>query len=117
LGVLFYAFLAGFEPSIVRAAAMAIIAFGAALFRRQYFAFVSLFFTGYVMLFYRPSNIFDIGFQLSFLSTFGILGIKPLLPLQKYFLVEGVSTTLAAQLTTFPVLFGVFGPNTAHCLF
>lgn len=43
LRVLFYAFLAGFEPSIVRATAMAIIAFGAALFGRQYIAFVSLF--------------------------------------------------------------------------
>jgi competence protein ComEC len=109
LGVLFYAFLAGFEPSIVRATAMAIIAFGAALLGRQYFALVSLLFTGYVMLFYQPSNIFNIGFQLSFLSTLGILGIKPLLPLQKYFLVEDIGTTLAAQLATFPVLFSIFG--------
>lgn len=61
------------------------------------------------MLFYRPSNISDIGFQLSFLSTLGILGIKPLLPFQKYFLVEDVGTTFAAQLATFPVLFGIFG--------
>ncbi len=109
LGIVFYAFLAGFEPSIVRATAMAIIAFGAALFGRQYFALMALLFTGYAMLFYLPSNIFDVGFQLSFLSTLGILGIKPLLPLQKYFLVEDIGTTFAAQLATFPVLFGVFG--------
>ncbi len=108
-GVVLYAFLAGFEPSIVRAAVMAVIAFGAALLGRQYLALLALLFTGYVMLFYDPTNISNIGFQLSFLSTLGILGIKPLFPLQKYFLAEDVGTTIAAQLATFPVLFGVFG--------
>jgi len=109
LGIVFYAFLAGFEPSIVRATVMAVIGFGAGLLGRQYFALLALFVTGYIMLFYDPSNIFDIGFQLSFLSTMGILEIKPLFPLQKYFLFEDIGTTISAQLATLPILLSVFG--------
>lgn len=109
LGLVLYAFLAGFEPSIVRATIMAIIAFSASLLGRQYLALLSLFFTGYAMLLYNPSNIYNIGFQLSFLSTLGILGIKPLFPFQKYFIAEDVGTTFAAQLATLPVLLITFG--------
>jgi competence protein ComEC len=108
-GVNFYAFLAGFELSIVRVTVMTIIALAAGLFGRQYFALLSLLKKGYLMLLYRPTNLSDIGFQLFFLSTFGIIGIKLFLPLQKYFIAEDIGTTLAAQLATFPVLFATFG--------
>lgn len=108
-GVVFYAYLAGFEASIVRASIMAIIAFSAALMGRQYIALFALAITAYVMLFYFPGNFQDIGFQLSFLSTLGILEIKPLFPWQKYFIVEDIGITLAAQLATFPVILSVFG--------
>lgn len=109
VGIVLYAFLAGFEPSIVRATIMAIIGFGAALFGRQYFALFSLFITGYIMLLHNPYNIFDIGFQLSFLSTWGIMEIKPLFPLQKHFIAEDIGTTLSAQLAAIPILLATFG--------
>ena len=109
LGVLFYAFLAGFEPSIVRAAIMVAISLGAGFLGRQYLAQFALLLTGYLMLIYRPANLFDIGFQLSFLSTWGILILKPLMPFQKFFLADDMGTTMAAQLATFPVLFATFG--------
>lgn len=109
LGVMFYAYLAGFEASIVRAMIMAVIAFGAAMFGKKYFGVLALFITGYIMLFYRPANLSDIGFQLSFLSTFGILWLKPLMPLQKNFLAGDVGTTLSAQIMTLPVILNTFG--------
>ncbi len=109
-GIVFYAFVAGFEPSIVRAAIMAVVAFSASLLGRQYLALFGTAFAGYVMLFLSPFLLFDVGFQLSFLSTMGILLIKPVLPLGKnMFLSDDIGTTIAAQIATLPVLLSVFG--------
>ncbi len=110
LGMLFYTYISGFDASIVRAAIMAVIAFSASLFGRQNFSLLSLFLTGFLMLFVKPSNIFDIGFQLSFLSTLGILIIKPFFSsVNNLFLSDDVGTTISAQIATFPIIFGVFG--------
>ncbi|MEK7572075.1 MAG: ComEC/Rec2 family competence protein [Patescibacteria group bacterium] len=132
-GIAFYAFLAGFEPSIVRAAIMGSVAFGAALLGRQNDSIVALLFTGYVMLFHDPQVFFDLGFQLSFMATLGIIIMKPVLDCvilvrkshpgsdsgqvrsslaRMTFLKslrEDMSTTLAAQITTTPLLLGTFG--------
>lgn len=115
-GVLFYAFISGFEPSISRASVMAIIAFSASLLGRQNFALASLIVTAFIMLFYQPFLILDVGFQLSFLATLGILIIKPVLdlgfkrlgPISKI-LGDDLGTTIAAQLATVPMLLAVFG--------
>jgi len=110
LGIVFYAFLAGFEPSIVRAAIMAILAFSANLLGKQNLALLSIFLTGYIMLMLSPILISDVGFQLSFLATLGILLIKPLLPFGKnVFLLDDLGTTIAAQIATVPILLSVFG--------
>lgn len=116
LGIVFYAFLSGFEPSIVRAAIMACFAFSAALLGRQNFALTSVFITAGLMLFYAPDLLFDVGFQLSFLATLGILLIKPILDgglgrLGKLGGLgsENITTTIAAQIATLPILLSVFG--------
>ncbi len=112
--VLFYAFLAGLDPPIVRACVMAVLAITASLFGRQYFGLLALALTACVMLFIWPYLLFDIGFQLSFLATLGILIVKPLLPfhsVQKAVLLpmEDIRTTVAAQITTVPILLFSFG--------
>lgn len=110
LGVVFYAFLAGFEPSIVRASVMSILAFTASLLGRQNYALIALFITGYIMLLFTPLLIFDLGFQLSFLATLGIILIKPGLPLgRNKFVLDDIGTTISAQLATLPILLAVFG--------
>ncbi len=115
-GVLFYAFVSGFEPSIVRASIMAVLAFSAGLLGRQNFALGALFITACVMLFHSPFLVMDVGFQLSFLATLGILIIKPVLDLiikkqNSLFKLIGddLGTTIAAQLATIPILLAVFG--------
>jgi competence protein ComEC len=108
-GILFYVFLVGFEPSIIRASIMAVLAFSASLFGRQHIAAFAVLVSAYTMLLYQPGFLFDIGFQLSFFATLGILFIKPLLPLPQNFFAETISTTIAAQLGTLPILLGVFG--------
>ncbi len=117
MGIVFYAFLAGFQPSIVRAAIMGIIVFAAQILGRQRLASYSLFITAYIMILFSPFVIWDVGFQLSFLSTAGLIFLRPIFyeieVLKKFFKLiivgEDVSTTIAAQLATFPVLLANFG--------
>lgn len=115
-GIVFYLFLVGFQPSILRASLMGLLAFGAALLGRQHFAVMAVFVSGYVLLLYKPSFLFDVGFQLSFLATLAIVFLKPLFDeaFAKFGKIgemggESVSTTLAAQVGTMPILFGTFG--------
>ncbi|OGH48253.1 MAG: hypothetical protein A3A51_04525 [Candidatus Levybacteria bacterium RIFCSPLOWO2_01_FULL_39_10] len=117
IGILFYTVLAGFEASIVRAAVMGIIAFSAGILGRQSIAFLSLFFAGFVMLMVHPSLIFDIGFQLSFMATAGLIFIRPIFYLssklkhiiKRSVVGEDLTTTLAAQIATLPILLINFG--------
>lgn len=116
LGIIFYIFLVGFQPSILRASIMGLLAFGAGILGRQYIATVSIFVSGYLLLLWQPSYLFNTGFQLSFLATLGIMFLKPLLdePLEGLGVLgelggESFTTTLAAELGTLPILLGVFG--------
>lgn len=109
IGVVFYAFLAGFELSIVRAAIMLVVALAASLLGKGYLPFKALLITGYLMLIYNPGNLLDIGFQLSFLSTLGIMLIKPILFRDKFLLLDDIGTTIAAQIATLPILILNFG--------
>ncbi|MBI4089258.1 MAG: ComEC/Rec2 family competence protein [Candidatus Levybacteria bacterium] len=120
LGIIFYAVLGGLEPSIVRAAIMGIIVFSAQILGRQTLAVNSLFLAGFAMLFISPSLISDIGFQLSFVATLGILYIKPFLERGKRVKVIErmgsleILTTIAAQIATLPILLANFGAYSAY---
>jgi len=116
-GIIFYAVLAGLEPSIVRAGVMGIIVFSAQIMGRQSMAVLGLFFAGFLMLMASPGTILDIGFQLSFLATAGLIYIRPIFFLssklktiiQKSLVGEDFVTTLSAQLATLPILLVNFG--------
>lgn len=118
IGICGYSILAGLEPSILRAAIMAIIALSASLLGRQNYSMLSLIITAYIMLLYEPLNLFDVGFQLSFLATIGIIALKPVFDMiffihapkfKNTMLVSDTTTTLAAQVTTLPILLTYFG--------
>ncbi len=116
MGIIFYVFLVGFQPSILRASIMGILAFGASLLGRQNIGIVALLISGYGLLIWQPIFLADVGFQLSFLATLGIMLLKPVLdqPLRMFGKIgeglgESVTTTTAAQLGTLPVLLSVFG--------
>lgn len=109
----FYALLSGMSASIVRATLMASIGFIGLLLGRQRTAFVSFFLTGCIMVGITPSVLTDIGFQLSFASTAGMLLVRPLFPsfsrIPLLNLVEeDVTSTIAAQITTLPILIYYF---------
>ncbi len=114
LGIGFYALIAGFDPPIVRASIMALISFGALALGRQSTGIYALLLTGWGMMIIKPDSLIDISFQLSFLSTLGIITIKPLLDniFSKrlfFILKEDLTTTLSAQIATFPLMIAVFG--------
>lgn len=118
LGIIFYVFLVGFQPSIVRAAIMGLLTFSAGILGRQSLAIFAIFLTGYCMLLWDPAFLFDVGFQLSFMATLGILLLEK--PLQKIVRLdkwgkagdifgESFTTTVAAEAATVPILLGAFG--------
>lgn len=108
-GLIFYDFLAGFQSSIIRASIMAILAFSAQILGKQKDAIYILFLTGFVMLFWQPNFLTDVGFQLSFVSTLGILLIPRLIKRWENWFSADLITTLSAQIATLPILVTSFG--------
>lgn len=116
IGIWLYAVFAGFEPSILRATVMGTGVLIAGIIGRQTWSGYFLLLTGFFMLLYAPSLLFDIGFQLSFLATAGLIYISPLA--QRMIMKKGIgwslvtgdfSTTLSAQIATIPILLFYFG--------
>ena len=117
LGIVFYAFLAGMQPSIVRASIMGALVFSSQILGRQSLGAYGLFLAGFLMLFISPSLISDVGFQLSFTATIGLLYIRPLFNrvgrlnglAKKFPLFEDFFITSSAQIATLPILLATFG--------
>lgn len=114
LFILFYSVLTGFDPPIVRASIMALLSFGAMILGRQSTGLFTLAVTGWLMVFMSPDLIEDVSFQLSFLSTFGIITVKPILDslinLRKLNVIkEDLNTTVSAQISTIPLMLMTFG--------
>ena len=61
------------------------------------------------MLFLWPNFLFDIGFQLSFASTLGILYMPRLSGKGENLITEDFLTTFSAQIATLPILLANFG--------
>lgn len=125
-GILVYTILVGAQASIVRAAIMGVIALAAQLIGRDQFGLNTLAFTGALMALVNPLVLWDVGFQLSFTATLGLILygerlkvwsaslLERRLPPKWAARLEGplydyVLLTLAAQLLTLPLLLHHFG--------
>ncbi len=75
--VLIYASLIGFRPSVFRAALMAILFLSAALLDRDTDIFNLLAFAALVLLLLNPYQLWDVGFQLSFVAVAAIVYFVP----------------------------------------
>lgn len=111
VGILWmYAGITGFSPSVNRAVTMfSFVALGT-LIGRRYNPLDGLFASAMLLLIIHPNNLFDIGFQLSYLALMGIFLLSPILERSLYiknkvlkFIWSGTSVALAAQLATFPI--------------
>jgi competence protein ComEC len=115
LGIIIYVLMVGAEAPAVRAGLMAVMIFIGQLFGRETNPGKFLLLTAMLMLLVDPLILFDIGFQLSFAATAGLIWIHPLLSAKLSALAkiplmgEGLLVTVAAQLATLPVLLVNFG--------
>ena len=117
LGIWFYVILAGWEAPVVRAGIMGSLAFIAQGLGKEKAAIRGLIFAGGLMLFINPNYLFDLGFQLSFAATAGILFVYPKLKslkkARRIFALPGfgdnLASTLAAQTLTLPIMIFNFG--------
>ena len=124
--ILIYVLLVGADPPALRAGVMGLFALGAVFFGRRGAAYVSLCAAGLVMLALNPLTFWDIGFELSFLTSLGlILFSRPLshgllsalrlrLPLDTAkrmtrVLESTLIVTVAAQAAVLPLILFYFG--------
>lgn len=111
--IIFYTLLTGAQAPTVRAAIMGGLAFSATFWGRQNLPFYSLLLAAFLMVMISPNVLVDIGFQLSFLATAGIILFREQL---HWFLRripsplgEDLTTTLSAQALVVPIIFFHFG--------
>lgn len=105
-----YGILAGLAPSVVRSVTMfSFVAVGQHL-RRSVNVYHSLLVSVLLILLWKPSFLFDVGFQLSYLALFFILWLQPLIadfwqPKNKItrYIWDILTVSLAAQLGTLPL--------------
>jgi competence protein ComEC len=108
-GIVLFTIFVGAGASVVRAAIMGSIALLAFRVERKSNVLAALFLAAIIMLLWNPKILrFDIGYQLSFLSTAGLIFLAPYL--DKFFkwlpkiLAESASLTLAAQIFAVPII-------------
>lgn len=113
--IFLYVLIAGGEAPVVRAGLMVGLAFSSQLFGREGDSLRFLLISASLMLLVSPLMLFDIGFQLSFGATAGLILVSPKLKdlaprfFSIPFLGEGLLLTLSAQAMTLPILLTNFG--------
>jgi len=124
-GIVLYILLVGADPAAVRAGLMGILYVLGIFLGRESTAFVSLFASALFMTMFNPLMLWDVGFQLSFMATLGLMLFTPALrsrcasllsrllatraQMAMGLLNEALIVTLAAQITTLPLILYYFG--------
>ncbi|MBE9192668.1 ComEC/Rec2 family competence protein [Gloeocapsopsis crepidinum LEGE 06123] len=105
--------LTGMQPSVLRAVVMGFAVLVAIGTKRKVKPLGSLLFAATLLLLFNPLWIWDLGFQLSFLATLGLLVTVPPLIKRLDWLPVAIATLiavpLAATLWTLPLQLQVFG--------
>jgi competence protein ComEC len=105
-----YAMITGLSASVVRAATMfTFVAIGSG-FRRYTSIYNTILGSAILLMLFKPTFLFEVGFQLSYAAVFGIVWLQPrfqkLWKPNNWFLRQfwGITTvSIAAQIATFPL--------------
>lgn len=106
----FYALITGLSPSVVRSAIMITIFITAKTFAKNKNGYNTLACAAFCQLVYNPYLIWDVGFQLSYLSVLGLIFLQP--KIYKWLYIENkwinkvwelIALSIAAQIATFPL--------------
>lgn len=110
--LLIYSCLTGFSPSVVRAVIMGFAILIATASKAKVRPLGSLLLAATIILLINPLWIWDLGFQLSFLATLGLITALPIIETKLDYLPSNISNLiaipLAASLWTLPLLSYVF---------
>lgn len=121
LVLLIFGGFTGFPPAVCRAILMAQFIILGKLIDRKANSLILLMLVAVLMLLYNPSYIADISFQLSFITTFGILFCLPFiqekLPLRPDFVFGPIFLTLVAQIFSAPLLIYYFNTLPLYAVF
>jgi len=113
LPVFIYTAIAGFSISAVRAFIMISIYLLSIVLGKNDLKLNTLFIAALIILFINPNSIFELSFQLSFLSVFGILLIHSFFPFEINTgfgkIKTAIITTVAATIITLPLIINTFG--------
>jgi competence protein ComEC len=109
VSIVLFAIMTGGGPTVVRASIMALIAVGARATGRIYDMTIALVLAAVLMVAWNPRVLlFDVGFQLSFIATLGIIYGVPIVERYLRFLPqlfgmrEAGASTISAQVFVFP---------------
>lgn len=106
--IILYTVVTGGQIPVIRAALMVTLSSVAAIFGRQYDGVRTLFITAGFLLLLNPLWLFDLSFQLSFLATFGVIVVAPILEKILKFvpnlIKQDLAITIGAQIMVTPVI-------------
>ena len=109
-----FALVVGGQPSVLRATVMGLLLLGSVLLERESQVMNALALAAVILLVWRPGDLRDPGFQLSFAATAGIIYLAtPLIALLKErgwppWLAGAIAVSLGAQLAVTPVMLAHF---------
>lgn len=110
LAIWAYSLITGFAPSVLRSAIMLSIYILSKQFKKSNNSYNILAFAAFTLLIYNPFFIWDVGFQLSFISVFGLIYLQPKIYEWLHFknkiadqIWNVTALSLSAQLVTMPL--------------
>ena len=117
--LLFYMILVGSRSSVNRAVLMTILFMIANVLQRKSNPLNTIGVAAFLLLVYQPSQLFDVGFQLSFAAVSAIITLNPIISIYTQFisinsfiyknLISIINLSLCATIGTMPVLLYHFG--------
>ncbi|OPJ55593.1 ComEC/Rec2 family competence protein [Alkalithermobacter paradoxus] len=101
--LIFYCFIVGFTPSIVRATIFIMMIYIASLIEREYDIICSLSLVGTLLIIKNPFIIYNLSFQLSFMAVLSISYFYK--TIDKYVKYPLISVSLSASILTWPIIY------------
>ena len=119
--VITYVFMTGLGASVVRAALMLLFVLIGKLIDRDAHSISLLSFVALLMLIYNPMYINDVGFQLSFIVTFGLLVMTPYIIKSESkiinWVIGSITIPIIAQLWVIPIQIFYFNNISIYSVF
>ena len=121
LAVITYVLMTGLGASVVRAALMLLFVLIGKLIDREAHSISLLSFVAFLMLVYNPMYINDVGFQLSFIVTFGLLVMMPYIIQYENkmlnWIIGSIAVPVFAQLWVIPIQIFYFNNISIYSVF